>query len=550
MSLNAVKGAYSTVLLIFSIVIVIGLIFNEQTKVSKDVHPVAALAIIVAALTWLNMIEGGQGALVGLPPVDPDLYVDTHPTTHKCTALAHKGDNLDRYLMGRQFMVLLVVFVTNLSGAPLADAEVFGLPKIIIDIFLGSGVAMILMTAMAGQLNSQVTASHCMLDYINNGFAVFTLYVAMGIEFSGLLHCCYLVQMLFAMASGKPLESNEPPRDAAQNLFYWGRILVSLAILIFAFAVTLTALFEGQTTMWDGVPNGVAVILFFIFMSIVGMLEGMQIAFFAVAKLPKDERGDHPMARKTCELLFKGHGRNLPGFMIGRQVCVTMCFFIIARVTTIDVEVGVDDNIFGVSDNMQRFFNTGLLGALITTIVASITWQLVASAFPIAFLSNPLVYVFLVICLFLEATGICSGAWVLASGYKSILGIQLDEVYIGTPEERAAGLKPDRKDGTEPHLGTNVISNAPGGKIPREYLEYQQALAAQPETFSARRERILSNIKALREQKEATNNDADIDVIETSIKMEIAAMDKLNKAEQEEANVESDEEVGLKEAQA
>jgi hypothetical protein len=52
-------------------------------------------------------------------------------------------------------------------------------------------------------------------------------------------------------------------------------------------------------------------------MSIVGLLEGMQIAFFAVAKLPKSEQGDSTSAMKTCKLLFHGKGHNLSGFMIG-----------------------------------------------------------------------------------------------------------------------------------------------------------------------------------------------------------------------------------------
>jgi hypothetical protein len=46
-------------------------------------------------------------------------------------------------------------------------------------------------------------------------------------------------------------------------------------------------------------------------------------------------------------------------------MCVTLCFFIIARVTTIELEPG-DENIFGVSDGIQALFDTGLLGALIT----------------------------------------------------------------------------------------------------------------------------------------------------------------------------------------
>jgi hypothetical protein len=284
-----------------------------------------------------------------------------------------------------------------------------------------------------------------MLDYINNMFAIFTVTVAMGIEFSGLLHSCYLIQNILSLCSGKPIESKEEPRTTGQAAFFWGRVLVSLIILCFALAVTIEALFKGQTTAWDGVPYIVSLILFFIFMSIVGLLEGMQIAFFAVTKLTKDEQGKAKFAMMTCDLLFKGWGKNLAGFMVGRQVCVTLCFFVIARVTTLNVKPG-DPTIFGVSKGAQEFFNTGLLGALVVTIIGSITWQLAASAFPLAFLSNPMVYIFLRWCLFLDWIGICNGAWVLASIHKRIAGFQFDEFYIGTPEERAAKAKPDHDE--------------------------------------------------------------------------------------------------------
>ena len=276
--------------------------------------------------------------------------------------------------------------------------------------------------------------------------------VAMLIELSGLLHCCYLVQMFFAWASGSPLKSKEDPRTFLQNIFFWGRVIMSTAILGFAFAVTLSALFNGQTTMWDGVPAGVAVVLFFVFMAIVGMLEGMQIAFFAVAQMTEEERAQHPWAKKTCDVLFQGDGRNLPGFMVGRQMCVTMCFFIVARVTTIQLNEG-DGNIFGVPDGLQSFFETGLLGALITTIVASITWQLVASAFPMAFLSTPVTYFLMKFCLFLEWTGLCQGAWVVAMVQRKIVKYQRDEVYIGTAEERAAKGHADEKDAASVEAG-------------------------------------------------------------------------------------------------
>eukprot|EP00980_Cylindrotheca_fusiformis_P007059 scaffold1482_cov120-Cylindrotheca_fusiformis.AAC.1 len=255
----------------------------------------------------------------------------------------------------------------------------------------------------------------------------------------------------------------------------------------------------------------------------------MQIAFFAVAKIPKAERGDHPFARKTCELLFRGKGRNLPGFMVGRQMTVTLCFFIIARVTTLDIEVGVDDNIFGVSDGIQEFFNLGFLGAIITTILASIAWQLVASAFPIAFLSNPIVYIMLRIVLLIEATGICSGAWFLGMIHKKVAGFQLDEVYVGTAEERAAGQKPDHSihAGRDFTMGTNVLNDT---------KNYEEAIAnlSAYESFSQRRERIVSNIRQLRTLAENSSSEAEMRTYQDSIDMEVKALTKLNEEEAKE----------------
>merc|ERR1712151_267599 len=150
------------------------------------------------------------------------------------------------------------------------------------------------------------------------------------------------------------MASKEEPRTFFQGVFFWFRCLLSVAILTFSFVVTIAALFEGKSTMWSGVPEVVSLVLFLLLMSVVGMLEGMQIAFFAVAKLPESERGDSTFAKMTCELLFSGNGQNLPGFMVGRQLCVVSCFFIIARVTTLDVDVGTGENVLGVPDGAQE----------------------------------------------------------------------------------------------------------------------------------------------------------------------------------------------------
>jgi len=289
---KTVKYVYSTCLLIFSTTIIMGLIFTRQTRLSNEIHPAVAFVVIWAAVIWLSMVEGGQASFVGLTPVDRDLYKESHPHSYKCTGTTNKGDNLDRYLLGRQFMVIFIVFIINLAGAPLGGASLWGFPDIITKIFLVTGLAMIFYTAMIGQLASQVNASHCMLDYINNYFAYFTLWVANILEFSGIVHASYLIQFFVGWLAGQPIESAEEERTPPQKLFFYARCLLSTFLLAGCFAVTLAALFQGKTTMWDGVPEAVSVIMFFLLMSVVGLLEGMQIAFFAVAKVPVSERGD------------------------------------------------------------------------------------------------------------------------------------------------------------------------------------------------------------------------------------------------------------------
>merc|ERR1711997_998998 len=330
------------------------------------------------------------------------------------------------------------------SGAPIGDATLWNLPDWVITIFFSTGFSMILFTCMVGQLNTQVNASVCMIDFINNYFSLFTYWGCTFVEFTGFVHFSYAIAQMGGIMAGKPIESKEEPKGPIAAIFYWLRVLFSFALLTFSLTVTLAALFEGKTTMWDSVPGWLAVILFFLLMSVVGMLEGMQIAFFYVAKLTADERGSNSWALSTCDILYNRRGGlNLPGFMIGRQLCVVTCFFVVARVTTQNVGEG-EAPVMGLPDWVQEVLNFGFQGALITTILGSITWQLVAAVFPVAFLSNPVTYIHLRICLFLEATGICNGAWVLAAIFKSMFGYQKDEVYIGTAEERAArGMKDD-----------------------------------------------------------------------------------------------------------
>jgi hypothetical protein len=448
-SMEAFKYVYSTILVIFCVTMVTAAIFSKQTTATGEynLHPVLAFAIFWILLLWLSLLEGGLNCMVGLAPIEKDLYKKTHPLSFRCTVAAHRGDNIERFIVGRQYMDLMIVFSTSFMVSTIDDAAVLGLPRFVNEVFLDSGLAVILITIVFGQLVTQINAAKCMLDFINNYVMLASTYAALTVEASGILHAVYLFQILSCRLAGNPVQSKEPPRSPLQKAFFWGRVLMSLSILMFAFAVAFKALFANQTTMWEGIPAYVSVIILFGLIVVVGMMEALQIAFMAVIHMPEDELSKHPRAQRTCAMIFQG--TNLQAFLIGRQIFQTIIMFAIARIITVSTEED-ENNIFRVGDRLQSFFNTGILGALISTIVASLSWRVVAAQFPLVFLSNPFGSFITWLCLAAEKTGVCYCAWSIAALLKMIAGYKEDETYVGTAADRAS------KGGDEVEQTTSV----------------------------------------------------------------------------------------------
>jgi hypothetical protein len=163
-----------------------------------------------------------------------------------------------------------------------------------------------------------------------------------------------------------------------------------------------------------------------------GIMEGMQIAAFALLNIPDEELNKHGVAAANCLLMFEGS--NLQAFLIGRQMFVASLMFIVAKIASISVDEN-ESNILGVSDGFQKFLNTGLLGALVLTVIGSLAWRIIASAYPLAFMSNPLIYVIIRTCLFIERIGICACVMPLAKVIRMIFNHRPDGIYF-EPKEK------------------------------------------------------------------------------------------------------------------
>ena len=318
-----------------------------------------------------------------------------------------------------------------------------GLPTIVNEIFLSSGLALMLTVIMVGQLAGEVNAATCMLDFINNYFTEYLVtYLSILVEQTGLLHSVYLFQILFSKIAGQPIKSREQERSTRQKVFFWLRVCLSFVALAFALAVTIDGLLRQKTTIWVDIPAAAAVAMFFVLIIFVGLLEGLQLAIFSVTG-NEEELISHRMAYANYALTFS----DLQSVLIGRQILVTISFFVIARITTLNIDIGLDDNIFGVSNAAQGFFNTGMLAALISTILASLTWRLIASSFPVLFMANPFINLIIRFCRLVNDSGLCCASWMLGRWTKLAVGYQPDEVYLdGAKLEGTAPITRRDKD--------------------------------------------------------------------------------------------------------
>jgi hypothetical protein len=470
--ISSLKTVVSAALLLFCITLLMSSMWTQQTRATSSDYQwpaAAACALFWLVLLWLAIIEGGLNCQVGLRPLPTQLYRDTHPLAFQATQLcARRANNLERFIVGRQYMDLTMVFTISFLATAVKDVSVLGLPQAVCTAFLNSGLAMTLVTIVLGQLALQINAANCMLDYMNNYAMLGSTYLALAVEASGICHVVYLVQRIAASMRrnrrhnhNKQQENIETEEEAVsglesgtaaittkttatnaaaegntsnqtplwQSFLFWFRVVLSASLLCFALATVLTATFRGQTKMFEGVPPAVSVVLLVLLIMLVGLMDALQIALMAVVHIPHNQLAHRPTALRNARYVIAE--RRLQSFLLGRQIGQTVVQFLLARITTLNVPLGVGENIWGVSDTVQKLFNMGILGAIIATVLASLIWRVLASEFPLAFLSLPVSRPVIALCLWAEQTGVINIAWALAALHRRVTGIRPDECYLG-----------------------------------------------------------------------------------------------------------------------
>jgi len=208
----------SFALLMFSTVVTFYAILEQKTSFWKGVPGWAALLIFLVVLFLLGVMEGIQIALVELKRQDPETYKESHPRAYRLGQIAAKGDNIERFLLGRQVFVVCLVFfaakLTTIHGRD-DDGFLFPVPGFVQTFLLETGLLACVIVVIVAQLTPQIIASIYPVQFMQTMVGLPAYYACIGLESTGITHFTWILSELSCRACG--LEENNNQKDGGEE---------------------------------------------------------------------------------------------------------------------------------------------------------------------------------------------------------------------------------------------------------------------------------------------------------------------------------------------
>lgn len=202
--MDYVRYIGSALLLIFSLVVTFYAILEQKTGFWREVPGWGALLLFIGVLFWLGVVEGLQLALVELKRQKPETYKDSHPAAYRLGQIASQGDNIERFLMGRQvFVVFLVFFAAKLTSITVPDQDfLFPVPSWVSTVFLETGLLASIVVVIVAQLMPQIISALYPVQFLELRLMRPVYYACILLELTGLTHICWLLSHLLSLCFG------------------------------------------------------------------------------------------------------------------------------------------------------------------------------------------------------------------------------------------------------------------------------------------------------------------------------------------------------------
>ena len=218
--LDYIRFIFSFALLIFSGVVTCYAILEQKTNMWKNVPGWASLIIFILVLYILGVMEGLQIALVELKRQQPESYKNSHPKAYRIGQLAMKGDNVERFLMGRQVFVVCLVFfsakLTTIHGNS-ESGFLFYVPDWVQALFLETGLLACVVVVIIAQLMPQIVASLYPTQFLELIVMRPAYWACICLETSGITHICWVLAWLMGKMFGMKEEVVDDGAEIAKQ---------------------------------------------------------------------------------------------------------------------------------------------------------------------------------------------------------------------------------------------------------------------------------------------------------------------------------------------
>jgi len=469
---------WGTLLLIFSAVVTfyaIGMQWNNPPwKEDQDSsHPILEACLLVFMLSWIGLLEGCQISIVGLQGIDMEPYKHTYPRAYACCKVVHAGPNVERFLVGRQFLLLFNGFLASrVAGAAFEgpfeiDGWVWEYNTS--QILYSNSVLLMILIVAAAQLPTQLLAEDKMMGFFNLPFApMYTIvYPCLAVESLGFTHSAYLLKDVLCWLGGIDQSEADPKKAMTKDFKYYAKCLLSVSAVSFAGTFLFKGWFMKQTGAthgvgWEKLPGWAAICVSCLFLFIMACAEGLQVSALALQRTPTEEfKHTAPKAYRVLMLLggsdgIDYQGRNMKAFLVGRQFFVACMMVLLGKVTGYAGSKGVlvtgDDWGMGAGFN-EWCLQTGFMGAIFVVNVAQLASQVAASIFPIRLINNWIMYFLLQAMLLTEASGFVNSCYPIMWAMDWAFGMQKDPFHGSTAARgELAPIEAEAEAGATPSI--------------------------------------------------------------------------------------------------
>jgi len=200
-----IRYVFSTVLSFLSMGVIVYAIAKGLAALPG--HPVLHYILLVGDLVLLAYLEGLQVAILALEKVRTSTFSDVKraAAAHKL-AVAQRGLNVQRFLVGRQFFVVFVVFLCAQLTTYRGLSTVFTwMPDAMFVVLIGTGLPGALIVLAFGQLMPQLVAATHPITFMNLPGTWSVIQLCLCFETVGVTHfswvLSYTTKFIFSMGS-------------------------------------------------------------------------------------------------------------------------------------------------------------------------------------------------------------------------------------------------------------------------------------------------------------------------------------------------------------